>query len=71
MHLMDSEDDNRFFRKKIDGDVVRAYKEALRFVSDRARNYCESRDAGYILLPAYTPVADIFFGTLSDMEVLK
>ena len=68
---MDSEDDNRFFRKKIDGDVVRAYKEALRFVSDRARTYCESRDAGYILLPAYTPVADIFFGTLSDMEVLK
>lgn len=71
MHLMDSEDDNRFFRKKIDGDVVRAYKEALRFVSDRARNYCESRGAGYVLLPAYTPVADIFFGTLSDMEVLK
>ena len=71
MHLLDSEDDSRFFRKKIDGDVVRAYKEAVRFVSDRVRCYCEARGAGYLLLPAYTPVADIFFGTLSDMEVLK
>lgn len=71
MHLLDSEDDNRFFRKKIDADVVRAYKEALQYVSDRVRQYCESRGASYMLVPAYAPVADIFFGTLSDMEVLK
>ncbi|MBQ8311408.1 MAG: DUF58 domain-containing protein [Clostridia bacterium] len=71
MHLLDSEDGNRFFRKKIDGDVVHAYKEALRYVSDRVRTYCESRGAHYLLVPAYVPPADIFFGQLSDMEVIK
>ena len=71
MHLIDSEDSNRFFRKKIDGDIVRAYKEALRYVTNRIRNYCEARGARYLQVAAHDTPADIFFGRLSDLEVTK
>ena len=71
MHLFDSETPNRFYRKKIDQDVVRAYKDAFKFVVDRIRNYCEARGARYLFTPAYTPIADIFFGNMVDLEVLK
>ena len=71
MHLLDSENNERFFRKKIDQDVVRAYKEALKYVTDRIRLYCESREAKYLMVPAYESPAEIFFGKLADMEVTK
>ena len=71
MHLFDSENGNKFFRKKIDHDVVRAYKEALKFITDRIRLFCESRGAVYMLVAAYETPADVFFGKLSDMEVTK
>lgn len=71
MHLFDSENADRFFRKKIDHDVVRAYKDALRFVTDRIRLFCESRGAAYMLVAAYESPIDIFLGRLSDMEVTK
>lgn len=71
MHLFDSETPSRYYRKKIDQDVVRAYKDAFQFVIDRIKGYCEARGAQYLFTPAYTPVADIFFGNLADLEVLK
>ncbi len=71
MHLFDVEAPSRFFRKKIDADIISAYKEALAYVTDRIRNYCESRDARYIFLPAHKPVSEIFFGDLADAEVVK
>lgn len=71
MHLIDAESSDRFFRKKIDRDVVNAYKEALKYVTDRIRLYCESREARYMMVPAHESLADIFFGRLSDMEVTK
>lgn len=71
MHLFDSEDGSRFFRKKIDQDVARAYKDALAFVQDRIRTFCESREARYMLVRAYTPISEVFFGQLADMEVIK
>ncbi len=71
MHLYDVEDQKRFYRKKIDKDIVRAYKDALRFVTDRIRGYCEARGGAYILAPAYATMPEIFFGELSDLGVLK
>ena len=71
MHLLDAESAEKFFRKRIDQDVVRAYKEALRYVTDRIRLYCESREARYMMLPAHESMAEVFFGRLSDMEVTK
>ncbi len=71
MHLFDAESRAKFFRKKIDADIIRAYKDALQYVQDRIRNYCEARGARYIFAPAYTPVGEIFFGKLTDAEVVK
>ena len=71
MHLFDSEDQAKFFRKKIDQDVVRAYKDALRYVTDRIRSYCESRGGFYMLTSADTELSEIFFDKFIDMGVVK
>ncbi len=71
MHLFDSENQAKFFRKKIDQDVVRAYKDALKYVTDRIRLYCESRGGAYLLAPAYATFPEIFFENLMDMGVVK
>ena len=71
MHLFDSENQANFFRKKIDKDRVNAYKEALKYVTNRIKNYCESRGGHYLLVPAYRKLFDVFFGDLVDLEVLK
>ncbi len=71
MHLFDVETLSKFFRKKIDADIIRAYKDALQYVTDRIRTYCESREARYIFVPAHTPVPEVFFGKFVDVEVVK
>ncbi|MBQ7387626.1 MAG: DUF58 domain-containing protein [Clostridia bacterium] len=71
MHLYDVEDTASFFRKKIDKDRVDAYKAALRFVTDRIKNYCEARGGSYMLAPGYATLSEIFFGSMADMGVLK
>ena len=71
MHLFDSEDQSKFFRKKIDQDVVRAYKDALKYVTDRIRSYCESRGGFYMLTSADTELSEIFFDKFIDMGVVK
>ncbi len=71
MHLFDVEDTSSFFRKKIDRDRVEAYKAALRFVTERIKNYTESHGGSYMLAPGYATLPEIFFGTLTDMGVLK
>ncbi len=71
MHLFDSEDQSKFFRKKIDQDVVRAYKDALKYVTDRIRLYTESRGGQYILAPAYMDLPELFFDKFADMGVVK
>lgn len=71
MHLFDSEDQSKFFRKKIDQDVVRAYKDALQYVTDRIRLYCESRGGQYILVPAYMELAELFLDKFVNMGVIK
>ena len=71
MHLFDVENTNNFFRRKIDKDRVNAYKEALRFVTGRIKNYCESRGGSYMLVPAHEPITTVFFGDMVDLGVLK
>lgn len=71
MHLFDSENPASFFRKKIDKDRVNAYKEALKYIVSRIKNYCEARGGRYMLAPAYKKLFEIFFGDLVDLEVLK
>ena len=71
MHLFDSEDMDKEYRKKIDKDVARAYKQALEYATGRIRNYCFSRGAKYMLVSAEDDIAKIFFENLPDMGVLK
>ncbi len=71
MHLFDSEDAGNFFRRKIDKDRVNAYKSALKYVTDRIKNYCESRGGYYMLVPAHEKLSDVFFGDMVDLGVLK
>lgn len=71
MHLFDSEDVTKTYRKKIDNDIVKAYKSALKFVIERIKDYCEARGAYYLLAPGNATVGDILFGKMVDMGVLK
>ena len=48
-----------------------AYKAALKFVTERIKGYCEARGGFYMLVPAHQKLSDVFFGNLTDMEVLK
>ena len=71
MHLFDSETPTKFFRKKIDQDIIAAYKEALKYVTERIKNYTESRGGHYILMPAYMQISELFFDKFVSMGVLK
>ena len=71
MHLYDSEDISKFFRKKIDKDRINAYKSALKHVVERIKGYCESRGGQYLLVPAHEQLFNIFFGEMTDLGVLK
>lgn len=71
MHLFDSENATKFYKKKIDNDIIKAYKAALKFVIERIKNYCEARGASYLLAPSNASIVEVFFGKLVDMGVLK
>ena len=46
----DSEDAGRMYRKNINRDIIKAYREAVRYVQDRIRDYCNARGAEYVLV---------------------
>ncbi len=71
VHLFDVENNLRFFRKKVDRDRINAYKAALKFVTERIKSYCEARGGFYMLVPGHQKLSEVFFGNLTDMEVLK
>ena len=71
VHLFDSENGFKIFRRKVDRDRINAYKAALKFVTERIKNYCEARGGFYMIVPAHQKLSDVFFGNLTDMEVLK
>lgn len=71
MHLFDSEDLNKYYRKNINRDIINAYKRALEYVQNRIKDYCSARGADYLLVSDTESVGDIFFEKLTDMGVLK
>lgn len=71
MHLFDAENPQDFFRKKIDMDRINAYKEALKYVTEKIKNYCEARGGHYLLVSADAKLFEVFFGNLADKGVLK
>ena len=71
MHLFDSENESLFYRKNIDRDIIRAYKAALAYATDRIRQYCNARGADYMLVAADQSMGEIFFDKLVNAGVLK
>lgn len=70
-HLFDAEDQRKFYRKNIDKEVIAAYKQAVRYVQDRIRNYCNARDAAYLLATDQKSIDQLFFEQLTTIGVLK
>ena len=71
MHLFDSEDAHNTWRRNIDRDIAAAYKQALTYATGRIADLCRARGASYLLVDATADMGDVFFGNLTDMEVVK
>lgn len=71
VHFFDSENIEKTYRKNIDKDIAKAYKQALEYATGRIRDYCLARGADYLLVSAEDSLGEIFFGKVMDMGVLK
>ena len=71
MHLFDSEDSARFYRKHINREIIRAYRQAVEYVTSRVRDYCLSRGGQYILVSTQDSLNDIFYDKLMTSGVIK
>lgn len=71
MHFFDSESTSKTYRKNINRDIIKAYRQALEYATGRIRDYCAARGADYMLVPAEESVYKIFFDRLVSMGVLK
>lgn len=71
VHLFDSEDGEKYYRKNVDREIMRAYNAALDYVKERISGYCAARGASYLLVNAEDSIAEILMDTLVRMEVIK
>ncbi|MBO5328199.1 MAG: DUF58 domain-containing protein [Clostridia bacterium] len=71
VHLFDSENINKTYRKHVDKEIAKAYKAALNYVTGKINDFCAARNADYLLASAEDSVFEIFFGKLVEMGVLK
>ena len=71
MHLYDSENFDKTYKKNIDRDILKAYRAALAHATDRIRDYCHARGADYLLVSAEDDIGEIIFGKLSEQGVVK
>lgn len=71
MHFFDSESTLKNYRKNINKEIIRAYREALEYCTGRVRDFCHSRGADYMLMPAEESLYKIFFDKLVSEGVLK
>ena len=67
----DSENIEKSYRKNINKDIIKAYREAVKYVQDRLRNYCNARGAEYALVSDDKPVDEFFFEQLTQLGVMK
>ncbi len=69
--LYDSENNERYYKNNITQNVLDAYQEAVKYVTNRIKNYCEIRDAKYLLIPVDRSLQDVFFKDFMSMEIVK
>ena len=71
MHFFDSEDPAKFYRKNINREIIRAYKQALAYATGRIREQCLSRGGYYNLAASHEPLGDIFLDKLVSTGAIK
>ena len=71
VHFYDSENVNKEYRKNINRDIAIAYNEGLNYITNRIKNYCNSRGANYLLVQSDKSISEIFLKVLPEMGVLK
>ena len=71
VHLYDSEDADKIYRRNIKKDIMKAYRLALKYATNRVNELCASRGASYLLVSSEDEMSDIFFGKMVEREVLK
>ena len=71
MHLFDSENSDRFYRRHINREILRAYKQAVEYATGKIRDYCLSRGGQYMLVSSQDSLNEIFFDRLITMGVVK
>ena len=71
MHLFDSENSEKSYKKNIDRDILKAYRAAVEYATGRIRDFCLSRGAAYFLAPAEDDIGELMFGRLVDTGVVK
>ncbi len=71
VHFYDSEDSNNYYRKNINKDVMNAYREALKYLTNSLESFCVSRGAKYVLASDEIKMLDLFLSLLPSKEVLK
>ena len=67
----DSEKAEKSYRKNINRDIIKAYREAVKYVQDRLQNYCNARGAQYLFVKDDKPIDEIFFEQLTQLGVMK
>ena len=71
MHFYDSEDSERFYRKNINKEMIRAYSLALEYATGRLRDGCFSRGGSYVLVSSADKLSDIIFDKFVAVGVIK
>ncbi|MCQ2772049.1 MAG: DUF58 domain-containing protein [Bacilli bacterium] len=69
--LFDSENHDRTYKKNINRDVLRAYREAIEYITNGMRTLCQSRGGQYMLVTPETNMQELFLAKLPEMEVVK
>lgn len=69
--IHDSEDLNRTYKDTINRDLLKAYQQALDQVTHRISDYCQARDADYLLVSTADSMKDIFLGKLAQRGVIS
>lgn len=71
MHLFDSENFDKTYKKNIDRDILKAYRAALSYATERIRDYCFARGANYLLASSDDDLGAILFERLEEQGVVK
>ena len=71
IHYFDSETVANDYRKFVNKDVVKAYHEAVNYITTSLSEFCYARGAQYLLVPDNKSINQIFMEMLVEKGVLK